>query len=289
MKNNQRLFIFFLSISIIFLLSGCSSFQNAKNTQKYRIHQTKQKPVFKDTPTLYFHGLMGSVKNEEPLVKAAQKSSAVSSIIRANVDEKGKVKLVGKLTSKAKNPIVKVNFADNAQIDFNRHGTYASNVVKALQKKYHIQKVNMIGYSLGNIAIIYYVLRNGNNSKMPRLHKMVNLAGHFDGAYFKELPAEFRSPSNLKLDQNGKPNKMNKTYRQMTKVRPILAKHPVEALNIIGDIGNGGDGVVEIASARSLKYLVGKKNYQELIVNTDHGSLPSNQEAIAATIKFLWK
>lgn len=289
MKNKQKRLIFFLSLAIIFLLSGCSGSNSSKNVNKASARPTQLKPVFKDDPTLYFHGLMGSVKNEKPLVDAAKNTGVTNSVIRANVDETGKVKLVGTLTSKAKNPIVKVNFADNMQSNFKRAGTYASNVVKALQKKYHIQKVNMIGYSLGNMAIIHYVLENGNNPKMPRLHKMVNLAGHFDGAYFKELPAEFRSPSNLKLDQNGKPNKMNETYRQMTKVRPIFAKHPVAALNIIGDIGNGGDGVVEIASARSLKYLVGKKNYQELIVNTDHGSLPSNQEAIDAAIKFLWK
>lgn len=275
-----------LIIALVFILSGCSQ---PTTLHKSNQHQIIQKPVFKDVPTLYFHGLMGSVKNEEPLVKAAKRDKVTDSVIRANVDETGKVKLIGKLTKKAKNPIVKVNFANNVQSNFSQNGLYASNVVKALQKKYRIQKVKMIGYSLGNMAIIHYLLQNGSNSKMPRLVKMVNLAGHFDGAYFKELPSEFRSPKGLKLDQNGKPNKMNQTYKEMVKVRPILKKYPVETLNVIGDIGNGSDGVVEVASARSLKYLVGAVNYHELIVKIDHGTMPSNQQAIKAAIKFLWR
>lgn len=275
-----------LIIAWVFILSGCSQ---PTTLHKSNQHQITQKPVFKDVPTLYFHGLMGSVKNEEPLVKATKRDKVTDSVIRANVDETGKVKLIGKLTKKAKNPIVKVNFANNVQSNFSQNGLYASNVVKALQKKYRIQKVKMIGYSLGNMAIIHYLLQNGSNSKMPRLVKMVNLAGHFDGAYFKELPSEFRSPKGLKLDQNGKPNKMNQTYKEMVKVRPILKKYPVETLNVIGDIGNGSDGVVEVASARSLKYLVGAVNYHELIVKIDHGTMPSNQQAIKAAIKFLWR
>ena len=152
----------------------------------------------------YVKMLMGSYKNEKPLVDAAKEAGKTNSVIRANVDETGKVKLKGRIKKNAKNPIVEVNFKDNTQPDFSRNGIYASNVVKALQKKYHINKVNMIGYSLGNIAIIYYMIQNGQKKNMPRLVKQVSIAGHYDGAYFQELPPSFRQPKGLKLDKNGK-------------------------------------------------------------------------------------
>lgn len=104
----------------------------------------------------------------------------------------------------------------------------------------------------------------------------------------KELPASFREPAGLKIGKNGQPNKMNQTYREMIKVRPIYQKQPVQVLNIIGNIGNNGDGVVSTASARSLKYLIASSPYQEVEVNSDHDSLVMNKQVIDKIIKFLW-
>ena len=277
-----------LIIILIFMciLSACSI--NRNTVKKTSVTKTELLPTFKDTPTLYFHGLMGSYKNEEPLAQAAKKQGITTSVTRANVDKKGKVKLIGTIKKNAKNPLILVNYQDNVQPSFKRNGVYASNVVKALKKKYHINKVNMIGYSLGNMSIIYYQIQNGNKSSMPRLVKEVSLGGHYDGAYFKELPPGFRQPKGLKLDQNGKPNKMNQTYREMPAVRKIYQKHSVQVLNIFGNIGNQSDGVVETASAKSLKYLVADRNYQEFEVTADHGSLPSNGKVLQKTINFLW-
>lgn len=184
--------------------------------------------------------------------------------------------------------MILVNYQDNVQPNFRRNGVYATNVVKALQKRYHINKVKMAGYSLGNMSIIYYQLINGRKKKMPRLIKQVSLGGHYDGAYFKELPDSFRQPEDLKLGKDNKPNKMNQTFKQMTKVRSIYRMHPVQVLNIIGNIGNGSDGIVEEASAKSLKYLVADSPYSEFQVNADHGSLPSNTKIIERMINFLW-
>lgn len=277
MKKFKFLILMLLSL---FLLAACT--KNDSRTIK------KTQPAFKSVPTLYFHGLMGSYKNELPLVKEAKKRKITNCVIRADVDDQGKVKLIDKIKKNAKNPLVEVNYQDNVQPSFRRNGTYATNVVKALQKIYHIDKVKMIGYSIGNMSIIYYQLLNGKKAKMPRLVKQFDLAGHFDGAYFKELPASFREPAGLKIGKNGQPNKMNQTYREMIKVRPIYQKHPVQVLNIIGNIGNNSDGVVSTASARSLKYLIASSPYQEVEVNSDHDSLVMNKQVIDKIIKFLW-
>ncbi|KRM40561.1 alpha beta hydrolase superfamily protein [Lactobacillus hamsteri DSM 5661 = JCM 6256] len=278
--------------SIMSFLTACNVSSTGKDTaKKAKTAQIVKKPKFKDTPTLYFHGLMGSYKNEEPLVNAAKRAQKSNSIIRANVDDHGKVKLKGTIKKNAKNPIVEVNFKDNVQPNFSRNGTYASNVVKALQKKYYINKVNMVGYSLGNMAIMYYMIQNGNKKKMPKLVKQVSIAGHYDGAYFKELPPGFRQPKGLKLDKNGKPNKMNQTYKEMLAARPIYQKNKVKILNIYGDVGNNSDGVVEIPSALSLKYLTPNSDYHLAKftgVKADHGGLPNNPKVIQKIIEFLW-
>lgn len=249
--------------------------------------------VIKSTPTIFFHGLGSSYHAEEHMINAAKRAGVTDSVIRAEVSPAGKVTLIGHWKKNAKNPIVEVNYENNHQLNFNEHGRYATNVVKVLQKTYGIKKMNMIGHSLGNISIIYYMLRNGQNRQMPQLQKQVDIAGHFAGLRFKKIPKSISEPKGLKLNQDGKPNKMNASYRQMTAVRKIYPKGQVAVLNLIGDIGDHTDGTVSNASSLSLKYLVAKraKSYQVITFHgkkARHSSLHHNSQVDRALIKFLW-
>ena len=166
----------------------------------------------KGSATLFFHVGGSSYHAEEHMVEAAENAGVTDSVIRAEVGDNGQVRLIGKWKKNAKNPICEVNYQNNRQLDFKKHGVYATNVVKALQKNYKIRSINMVGHSLGNISIMYYMLDNANKKGRPRLNKIVDMAGHFAGLNF-EVPKDIRQPKNLKLDKNGKPNKMNATYR----------------------------------------------------------------------------
>lgn len=256
-------------------------------------HKKSSKFVQSTTPTLFFHGGGSSYHAEEHMVNAAKKAGVTKTVLRANVAKDGHVTLHGTMHKNSINPIVEVNYEDNRQLDFNKHGIWATNVVKALQKQYGIKNINMVGHSLGNISIIYYLLQNAQNNSMPKLRKQVDMAGHFDGLDFAQLPAEIRQPQNLKLDRNGKPNHMNATYRQMTKLRSTYPKNQIRVLNIIGNIGGKTDGTVTNVSSLSLKYLVAQraKSYQ---VKTFHGKLArhsklhSNPAVDKVLIQFLW-
>ena len=256
-------------------------------------HKKSSKFVQSTTPTLFFHGGGSSYHAEEHMVNAAKKAGVTKTVLRANVAKDGYVTLHGTMHKNSINPIVEVNYEDNRQLDFNKHGVWATNVVKALQKQYGIKNINMVGHSLGNISIIYYLLQNVQNKSMPKLRKQVDMAGHFDGLDFAQLPAEIRQPQNLKLGRNGKPNHMNATYRQMTKLRSIYPKNQIRVLNIIGNIGGKTDGTVTNVSSLSLKYLVAQraKSYQ---VKTFHGKLArhsklhSNPAVDKVLIQFLW-
>ena len=257
-------------------------------------HEKANKFVQSTTPTLFFHGGGSSYHAEEHMVNAAKKAGVTKTILRANVDKNGKVPLHGTMHKNSINPIVEVNYEDNRQLDFNKHGVWATNVVKALQKQYGIKNINMVGHSLGNISIIYYMLQNSQNKSMPKLRKQVDMAGYFDGLDFSGLPDEIRQPQGLKLDKNGKPNKMNATYQQMTKLRSIYPKNQVRVLNIIGDIGGKTDGTVTNVSSLSLKCLVASraKSYQVKVFHgklARHSKLHSNPAVDNVLIKFLWE
>lgn len=289
MKKIKLVKILFL-MTLVLGLVGCG--KTPQSAKKPKEQHFARAYVVKATPTLYFHGALSNYHSEESLVKAAQKAGVTNSVIRADVNADGKVKLVGTIPQDAVNPIVMVNYKNNVQIDFYKAGRYATNVVKALQEKYGITKMNMVGHSLGNMSIMYYMLENDQNANLPQLQKQVDIAGHFDGVDSPGLTADLTQPKGLKV-VNGKPNKMNKAYKQMLKLRRTYPKDQVAVLNIIGNSQNKSDGVVKNVSSLSLGYLVQDraKSYQVLTYtgyNAEHGRLTFNSQVERDIINFLW-
>lgn len=282
--NNQkfrRVLGLILGIVLAIGLVGCG---RQLKTTKY---------VQSTTPTLFFHGGGSSYHAEEHMADAAKQAGVTKTIIRAMVAKNGQVKLVGKIAPGAINPIVEVNYANNKELNYRKHGEWATNVVVALQKQYHFKRINMVGHSLGNISLIYYSLNNAGNRQLPKLTKQVDIAGHFAGLAFKGMPASVTQPAGLKLNAAGKPNKMNATYREMTKLRQVLPKQQVKVLNLYGNIGGHTDGTVPNVATLSLKYLVAPraKSYQEKEFTgklARHSKLHENPKVDRSLINFLW-
>jgi hypothetical protein len=286
-----------LLVFLVIFLTGCTN-QDKPNqadaAPKYYVERRQTpKTSLNVIPTLFFHGGLSNYKSEENMVKAAQKAGVTNSVIRADVDANGKVKLIGAISKNAVNPIVEVNYSNNVQLNFKEHGRYARNVVQTLQNEYGIKKINMVGHSLGNISIMYYLLQTAHDPEMPKLNKQISIGGHFDGLDFKQLPIAIRQPANLHVNREGKPNKTNSTYREMMKLRTLYPNKQTDILNIIGNIGGNSDGIVKNASSLSLEYLVAPmaKTYQVVKIvgkNAEHGQLTYNKQVERSIINFLW-
>lgn len=287
--------LFFLLMCVIFTLTACTNNQQTKQSAKPKVAEVNftRKYKINSTPTIFFHGALSNYKSETNITKAIQKAGVTNSITRVNVSPDGKVKFLSEVPQNAKNPIIEVNYKNNIQINFQKAGMYATNVVKALRQKYGITQVNMVAHSLGNMSVMYYLLQNHNQKSMPRLNKQVAIAGHFNGINSNQAPQDLRVPNNLKLSANGKPNKMNKAYKQMLELRKIYPQEKTKVLNIVGDKSHGNDGLVTNASSESLKYLLGSdvNNYQLKKYhgrNAEHGRLTYNHQVIQDIIQFLW-
>ncbi|MBH9990348.1 MULTISPECIES: alpha/beta hydrolase [unclassified Lactobacillus] len=248
------------------------------------------------TPTLFVHGWGSSYHAEESMVAYAQKSHATNSVIRADVSSKGKVTLLGTIKKRAKNPIVEVNLQNNKSIfaglsnqtsAMNKSSNYIKDVINALQKRYRFNRINLVGHSMGNLQIAYYLRNNATNAHMPQLNKQVSIAGHYNG-YVGEQGA----PNKTVLNRAGKPQKMSAGYRGLISLRK---KFPQKAavLNIYGDMGSGSDGDVTVNSARSYRYLVSKRarSYQEKEIRgprAQHSKLHENTQVDRLLVNFLW-
>ena len=248
------------------------------------------------TLTLFVHGWGSSYHAEESMVAYAQKSHATNSVIRADVNPAGKVTLLGTIKKRAKNPIVEVNLQNNKSIfaginnqtsAMNKSSNYIKDVITVLQKRYRFNRINLVGHSMGNLQIAYYLRNNATNAHMPQLNKQVSIAGHYNG-YVGEQGA----PNKTVLNRAGKPQKMSAGYRGLLSLRKKFPQN-TDVLNIYGDMGSGSDGDVTVNSARSYRYLVSKRarSYQEKEIRgsrAQHSKLHENTKVDRLLVNFLW-
>ncbi len=164
---------------------------------------------------------------------------------------------------------------------------YLKTAVELLQTKYKFKKLNFVGHSLGNSAILFYLRDNASDLELPKLNKQVALAA-FPNGLVDQMPAE------VTLDQAGKPSVTAGDFENFLVLRetyPAGAK----VLNIYGDVldGSKSDGPVPVRSAQTLRYLVSPraKSYQEKEIRGkmgQHSKLHNNSQVDRALIKFLW-
>ena len=242
------------------------------------------------TPTLFFHGYGSSYKAEQQMTHYLVEKGDSNTIIRANVSKNGTVKLSGVIDKKAKNPLVEVNYENNRNTNYHQDGQWLKNVLVALQKQYEIKEFNAVGHSMGNMAIVFYLLDHSTNNKLPKLAKQVNIAGHFNGILGRDDKV-----NQMVLDSQGKPQKMNATYQELLKLRTSYPKNQVSVLNIFGDKNDGShsDGSVSNASSQSLRYLISArtKSYKELKItgkDAQHSQLHENKAVDQALNAFVF-
>ena len=271
------LLMFIFSFFVFFTLSNQSS---KLNSSKF---------IQSTTPTLFFHGYGSSANAERHMTESARKAGVTKTIIQANVDRKGQVTIRGRIPKGAINPIVMVQYEDNRNPDYLQDAAYAKAVVEKLKQAYGFQEMKMVGHSMGNMSILYYLLEYGSEENLPKLIKQVNLANHVAGL------ENWNLPSNLTLDpQTGQPSAMNEQYQKLTGLREVYPDKQIDVLNIYGDIGGNTDGSVLNISSQALKYLLinHAKSYKEVKISGhggQHSRLHENSEVDQLLIDFLWR
>lgn len=266
--------------------------------QTYEVQDVRPiKVVSNNTPTFFFHGWGSSYHAEEKMVAAFRRAGVTKNVMRVNVTANGRVIMHGKLSRKAKNPIVMVNFNDNKLSKYSDNyvqgyetagAMYVHNAIRAVTQKYGFDRVNIVAHSMGNLETAYYFKKYGN--MIPVMH-FISMAGHYDG-----IVGVNDEPNRLKINaKTGKPSRMEPEYRGLLSLRSTFPRN-TRVLNIFGNLedGTNSDGDVSVNSARSLRYLVGSraKSYRELMIRgkaAQHSRLHNNRQVNEAIMNFLWR
>ena len=280
----KKILILAVLVLLIFLIGYTHTnkrvTQSAENVTKSTI-----------VPTFFLHGYGSSYKAEQHMTHYLVEQGDSNTIIRANVSKSGVVELSGVIDKQAKHPLIEINYENNKNTNYHQDGQWLKNVIVALQKQYKIKEFNAVGHAMGNMSIVFYLLDHSSDSKLPKLAKQVDIAGHFNGILGMDDQA-----NQMVLNSQGKPQKMNANYKALLKLRTIYPKNQVKVLNIYGDRDDGShsDGSVSNTSSQSLRYLISDrtKSYKELkIIGKDaqHSKLHENKVVDQALNTFLFE
>jgi len=285
-KNNRNLYAILLIILLVTIICAVILILKNYGNNQHHVRSNTEEAI----PTFYLHGYKGSADSGNFLVNSAIKSGASKEVLQAYVSSDGKVTFDGNLTSKSQYPIIKIKLEDNNNENIEKNAKWIRNAIVATNYQYNFEKFNFVAHSMSNKSFSYYMLNYGDDEQLPKLNKEVNLAGNFNG----EVDVNGKK-LNIKLDKNGKPNKMMDDYKELRAMKHHYPENKVKVLNIYGDVqdGTNSDGRVTNVSSHSLKYLLEDSvaSYETFKVygpNAAHGKLANNEKVQDKINEFLW-
>lgn len=240
------------------------------------------------TATVYLHGYNGWSWTMSSLIKSAQKTGLVKDKMIATVSRHGKIHFSGNWPANQNQCLVQVIFKKNNTFQA-RQAKWLTGVLKELKTRYHATDYNGVGHSLGCNVLLNEALWYGHQKDIPKLQKLVMVAGPFNGV----LWLDDETNKNV-LNKLGAPAIMNAIYLNLYHIRDRFPRN-VKVLNISGDLDNGSnsDQYVSLASSKSLKFLLDgvAKSYKSLEFygkKAEHSQLHQNPKVMKAINNFLW-
>lgn len=245
--------------------------------------QTSKNYVMSTTPTIFMHGWSSNLTAEQSFIKVGTEQNIVTEEMIIHVTRDNKLQVQGRLTGNNDNPVILVQF-DNNRVGEIRYAQGLRRIVSYLKDKYNIKDFNAVGHSMGAYAWVYYGMHWGADPNLPRLNKMVVLAGPYNGILDKGHANQPKNgalaglwddtPHENSLDKNGCPKIIHEEYNTLL-ARKNNFPINTQVLNIYGDLkdGTSSDGLVTVQSTRALRYLVSDRarSYQEFEVTGEGG------------------
>lgn len=286
MKKHSH--IMTIVIVALLILIGYATYQTlAAHRESTRTEKTD---VSGKTATVFFHGYGSSRNAEKSMAQYLVEEGYSNRRINVTVSEDGQVSMGRTIQKSDKNPLILVQFDSNKSQDFNKTADWVKTIMTNLKKE-GVDNVNLVGHSMGNMAIAYYLMdtAKADSSSLPVVKKQIDLAGTYNGLMLTE------PDSKATVYESGLPSVQTAYYKRLLPLRDYYEDHRVQVLNIYGNSQGSGknDTTVYNNSSKSLKYFVqSPSSYEEkLITGADgqHSKLHENKEVDAAMLAFLKK
>ncbi|GAP00316.1 alpha/beta hydrolase [Fructobacillus ficulneus] len=236
--------------------------------------------------TVFFHGYGSSRNAEKSMASYLIKNKYSNQTINVTVAKDGSVSMNRPIKAGDKNPLILVEFKNNR----NTNTTVMTNWVSTIMQKLHnqgIKSVNMIGHSMGTMAIAFYLLQaEDDQDTMPKVARQISIAGVYNGVLSS-------AASKSALNDQGEPAKKTELFNHLNGLSTYYQTHHTKVLNIYGNSEGDeeSDSTVANNSSKALRYFVqDPSTYKEIEITgkqAQHSKLHENTAVDQDILDFL--
>ncbi|GLO64886.1 MULTISPECIES: alpha/beta fold hydrolase [Oceanobacillus] len=164
----------------------------------------------------------------------------------------------------------RASFADSAQ--------WISSVLLHMQSTYNIDRVNLVGHSMGGIIALKYTMEFASQG-YPEVDKLITIGSPFDGIYSEEY-------FQIHNDEAAEDLKPGSNALQL--LQTMTFPSDVKVLNI----ASTGDSVAVPQSVGTLRSIIPPENFKEVIIENQelgHSGLHESVKVDKLIHSFLWQ
>ncbi|MBM7599798.1 putative alpha/beta hydrolase family protein [Virgibacillus halotolerans] len=147
-----------------------------------------------------------------------------------------------------------------------------------MQQNYYIDKVNLVGHSMGGLVSVKY-LESYQGDVHPNVKKLITIGSPFDGIYAEEY---------FQINQDAAATDLKPNSAALKLLHEGDFPKNIDVLSI----GSTGDMIAVPESVQSLRTIVPDNQLQEVMINNEdlgHSGLHEDEAVDRLIHSFLWK
>jgi uncharacterized alpha/beta hydrolase family protein len=236
------------------------------------------------TPTVFVHGYRGSLNSFKGMMERFQTEQKWGEKTLICTSEQ-RVPACESLTDeKVKNPLIQVFFEANDS-DFEKTSLELGNILKLLKSEYGYDKVNIVAHSMGGLVSVNYIQETNLKKEFPKVDRLVTIGSPFQGINKEVFQKRYGEKDHDLIA--GSP-----AIKELFAEKDNFDPH-TKVYSIAGKISEreGGDGLVSVKSATSMREVVTSDNYREQVIvskKATHNGLHEIKEVDEEVGNFIW-
>ncbi|GMA45479.1 hypothetical protein GCM10025853_29360 [Tetragenococcus halophilus subsp. halophilus DSM 20339] len=191
----MKKFLFSISLILALFVGGCQSSSGAQAQHTSQSDETNHtteasnetkasqrlQPALKKsaTPTLFIHGYQGTTNSFKSMINDMQEENVAQREMLITVHADGSIDTQGELSGEKTNPLIQVIFEDNVNDEWNQT-EWIKSTLSFLKEDYQIDKVNLVGHSMGGVSAYRYMGSYGQEDTLPEVENFIAIGAPFN-------------------------------------------------------------------------------------------------------------
>ncbi|MCT8387738.1 alpha/beta fold hydrolase [Leuconostoc lactis] len=249
--------------------------------------QQRVRPASRQTIIL-LHGYGSSGRATTALATAIQTQTHLKRRQQVNVSPQGMVKLSGTTHQLQQGGIYQLNFI-NKQTTAQQASATLARLLQTFKER-HVNQVVLVGHSMGATAALRVLLSHPiQDTTYPTVTHLVTIAAPFNSG-LGSGGFDHAFDRNTIDSATKRPRLQDASYRYFDQRRANMPEQ-TKILNVMGDIGDGSDGVVTNFSSAALKFWLKEGQiYQSVTISgpkTQHSQVRDNPTVTQQVAQFI--